>query len=230
MNKKKDKAHRFSSLQKLTPTRLGEMMTDGLPALVLWNFLFIVTCIPLITIGPSMAAISFCTNALVLDDRPLKHPARLYFHAFRTSFVRSIPLGICFLLVSSLLGTGLFIYLSFSTENSVFLFLSSFSLLMLLIFWGVIAHLYPLLFDFEKTDWKNQTPVLVHTPLRALLSDAGIITLTRMTPTTIGLGFSIVSFGLLVLLIPVSIPLIFTISISTISVAMALAHTSPTSK
>lgn len=226
MKSKKNNPVSFRSAKEKTPTRLGEMMTDGLPTLVLWNFLFILTCIPLITIGPAMAAMSFCTNALVMDDRPQKRAAKLYFHAFQTSFAKAIPLGICFLLVSSLFSTGFFVYIYLSAENIGCIFISSFSLLVLLLFWGVTAHFYPLMFDFEKTDWKNKKPVLTQKTFRNLLSEAGNIALARMIPTAIALVFSILCLGLMILFMPASIPLLFTVGFSAIGAAMALAHMS----
>ena len=92
------------------PTRLGEMITDGLPALVIWNLLFLLCSIPLITIGPAMAALGFCTNALVIDDRPQKGAAILFLNAFKASFFKALPIGIYFLFVTILFGGGFFVY------------------------------------------------------------------------------------------------------------------------
>lgn len=225
MKSKKNKPVFSGSGKEKMPTRLGEMMTDGLATLALWNFLFILTCIPIITIGPAMAAMSFCTNALVTDDRPQKGAAKLYFQAFKTSFAKALPLGICFLLVSISFGTGFFVYSQLIAENMIYMLMSSVSLLVLILFWGVAAHLYPLMFDFAKTDWENKKPVLVQKPLRQLFSEAGIASLTRMIQTVIGLVFSIVCLGLMVAFLPASIPLLLTIGFVAVGVAMALAHT-----
>lgn len=225
LKSKKSKPVGSGSSKEKMPTRLGEMMTDGLATLVLWNFLFILTCIPIITIGPAMAAMSFCTNALVTDDRPQKNGAKLYFYAFKVSFRKAFPLGICFLLVSFSFSAGFFVYSQFASEHVAYMAMSSISLLVLLLFWSVTAHLYPLLFDFEKTDWKNKLPVLAQKTLREQISEAGITALTRMIPTMIGLVFSILSLGMIFLFIPASIPLLLTVGFSAVGVAMALAHT-----
>lgn len=225
MKPKKNNTHRFNHAKKITPTRLGEVITDGLPSLVIWNFLFILSCIPVITIGPAMAAMSFCTNALVIDDRPYKKTAKLYVRAFLISFAKTFPIGLFFLFFSAILGTGFFTYLSMSHENIIYLFMSSFSLLTLILFWGISAHLYPLVYDFEQTDWETLTPVLTQKTLRVLISEAGMFALTRMIPTAIGLIFSILCLGLLLLFIPVTIPLLFTLGFSIVGVAMAFSHT-----
>lgn len=222
---KKNKQTNLRSGKEKMPTRLGEMMTDGLAILVLWNFLFILTCIPIITIGPAMAAMSFCTNSLVMDDRPQKGAAKLYFQAFKVSFAKALPLGICFLMVSVSFGTGFFVYSQLITENTVYMLMASVSLLVLLLFWGVAAHLYPLMFDFAKTDWENKKPVLVQKSLRQLFSEAGMAALTRMIQTVIGLVFSIFCLGLMVAFLPASIPLLLTVGFVAVGVATALAHT-----
>ena len=103
--------------------------------------------------------------------------------------------------------------------------MSSFSLLTLILFWGISAHLYPLVYDFEQTDWETLTPVLTQKTLRVLISEAGMFALTRMIPTAIGLIFSILCLGLLLLFIPVTIPLLFTLGFSIVGVAMAFSHT-----
>lgn len=222
---KKNKQTNLRSGKEKMPTRLGEMMTDGLATLVLWNFLFILTCIPIITIGPAMAAIGFCTNALVTDDRPQKGAAKLYFQAFKVSFAKALPLGICFLMVSVSFGTGFFVYSQLITENIIYMLMASVSLLVLLLFWSVTAHLYPLMFDFAKTDWENKKPFLMQKSLRQLFSEAGMAVLTRMIQTMIGLVFSIFCLGLIVAFLPASIPLFLTVGFAAVGVAMALAHT-----
>ena len=225
MKSTKNKPGIFDQTKEKTPTRLGEIMTDGLPTLVLWNFLFILCCIPLITRGPAMAAMSFCTNALVTDDRPQKHAAKLYLHTFKVSFFKALPMGLIFMLVSLIFGTGFFIYSSFSLGNTAYIFLSSFSLLILILFWGLTAHLYPLMYDYNKTDWENKTPVLTHKNFRDLISEAGIFALTRMIPTAIGLIFSILFLGLIILFMPTTFPLLLTIGFSSVGTAMAFSHT-----
>ena len=225
MKLKKNKPTISSSANPKQPTRLGEMITDGLPTLVLWNFLFLLTCIPIITIGPAMAAMSFCTNALVTDDRPQKNAAKLYFNAFRASFFKALPIGIYFLFITILFGAGFFVYSYLSPENAAYVSMSSISLVVLTLFWGVIAHMYPLMFDFEKTDWENKMPVLSQRKLRELITEAGVTAIARMIPTAIGLVFSVLCLGLMILFLPATVPLLLTLGFSAVGVAMALAHT-----
>lgn len=207
------------------PTRLGEVLSDGLLTLVKWNLLFLITCIPIITIGPAMAALGFCTNALVTDDRPQKNAAKLYFNAFKASFFKALPLGIYFLFITLLFGAGFFVYSYLSPENAVYVSMSSLSLVILTLFWGVMAHLYPLMFDFEKTDWENTRVVMSNKKLRELITEAAYTALARMKWTAIALVFSVLFLGVLILFLPHTLPLLLTIGFSFVAVAMAFAHT-----
>ncbi|MBQ7796585.1 MAG: DUF624 domain-containing protein [Lachnospiraceae bacterium] len=209
------------------PTRLGEMLTDGLLTLVIWNVLFLLTCIPIITIGPAMAALGFCTNSLVIDERPQKNAAKVYFSAFRASFFKALPIGIYFLFITILFGAGFFVYSYLSPENAAYVSMSSLSLVILTLFWGVMAHLYPLLFEFEQTDWEKKQVVMTKKKLRELISEAAYTAMARMKQTAIALVFSVLFFGSLILFLPATLPLIVTIGFSFVAVAMALAHTSP---
>lgn len=201
------------------------MITDGLFTLVKWNFLFLLTCIPIITIGPAMAALGFCTNALVTDDRPQKHSAKLYFNAFRASFMKALPIGIYFLFVSILFGAGFFVYSYLSPENVAYVSMSSLSLVILTLFWGIMAHMYPLLFDFEKTDWENSKVVVRNVKLRELVTESAYTALARMKWTALALVFSVLFLGSLILFLPTTLPLLLTIGFVFVAVAMALAHT-----
>lgn len=207
------------------PTRLGEMITDGLLTLVIWNFLFLLTSIPIITIGPSMAALGFCTNALVTDDRPLKGSVKLYFNAFRASFFKALPIGLYFLFITTLFGAGFFVYSYLSPENPVYVSMSSISLVVLSLFWGVMMHMYPLLFDFENTDWENKKVTMRKIKLGALINEAGRTALFYMKRTAIALVFVVLLFGTLILFLPTTLPLLLTVGFVTVAVAAALAHT-----
>ncbi len=229
MKLKKNKTDSGSKIGKSgnskTPTRLGEMLTDGLMTLVLWNILFIITSIPIITIGPAMAAFGFCTNALVTDDRPQRGAAKLYFNAFRVSFLKALPIGLYFLFITILFGAGFLVYSYLSPENVAYVSMSSISLVVLSLIWGVFMHLYPLMFDFDKTDWENKIPVLRKIKLRDLINEAGRTALECMVRTAIALVAAVMLFGSLILFLPTTVPLLLTVGFSVIAVCGALAHT-----
>ena len=102
---------------------------------------------------------------------------------------------------------------------------ASISLLVLAIFWGILAHLVPLLFDLEKTDWKEKQPVLTAKSTRQLIREAGYETLTKMIRTGIALVFSIAFSAMMILFFPATVPLIVSVGFITPALAMAMAHT-----
>lgn len=214
-----------NSRHSKTPTRLGEIITDSLPVLAIWNLLFVLTCIPLFTIGPSLAAMGFCMNALITDDRPQKGCAKLYFNAFRASFLKALPIGLFFLFVTTVFGGGFILYTCLISESMVYIVMASVSLLVLILVYGILAHLFPLLFDFEKTDWESKRPVMTDKTLRQLISEAVYHAMAHMIRTLIALIVSVLFLGSLVLFLPATVPLLFSIGFSFAAIALALAHT-----
>ena len=205
-------------------TSFGQWIISSLPALIIWNLLFLVTCIPILTIGPAMAAMGFCTNALITDARAKENAAKLYLNAFRASFLKALPIGMYFLFITLLFGGGFFVYSYLSPENAAYVSMSSISLVVLTLFWGVIAHMYPLLFDFDKTDWENKMPAVSALKLRDLISESGRTASACLIPTAIALVFSVLCIGLQFLFIPFTLPLLLTVGFSAVGVAMAMAH------
>lgn len=207
------------------PSRLKEIITGGLPTLVIWNLLFILTCIPLITIGPAMAAFGFCANSLVEDDRPKNGAVQLYFSAFRASFLKALPVGIYFLLFTILFGAGFFVYSYLSPENAAYVSMSSISMVILSLFWGVMMHMYPLMFDFDKTDWENKKVFMRKIKLSELISESGRVAMYYWKRTALALVFVVLLFGSLLIFLPMTLPILVLVGFSAVAVAAALAHT-----
>lgn len=208
-------------------TRLGELISDGLFTLVKWNFLFLLTCLPIFTFGPALAALYCCTNALAKDDRPQIKSGKLFFSAFRTSFRRALPLGILTIAVSSVFGGGFLLYSSMISENILYIPMTSVSLLILILFWGVLIHLLPLLFQFEQIDWEHQTVVLSDAPLSQLWREATHFALAHMKGTLLALSFSIIYLGGQLMMFPMILPFTLAIGFSFPAMAASLAHTEP---
>lgn len=223
-NKKKQKINpdRYKLL-----IRLGELISDGLFTLVKWNFLFLLTCLPIITIGPSLAALHYCTNALAKDDLPQIRSGKLYFSAFRSCFHKAFPLGIFTLMICLIFGGGFFLYLSLVPESPIYIPLTSFSALVLLLFWSLMIHLLPQMFEFDKTDWEEQHVYVSDKPLKQMFFDASCFSLTHVKGTLIALIFSLVYLGGQVMLFPVILPLTLALGFSLPAMAAGLAHTKP---
>ena len=207
------------------PSRFKEILTSGLPTLVIWNLLFILTCIPIITIGPSMAAMGFCMNSLVEGDEVKKGVAKIYFNAFRASFMKALPVGIYFLFITILFGAGFFVYSYLSPENAAYVSMSSISMVVLSLFWGYMMHMYPLMFDFEKTDWDNKTVYMRKIKLTDLISESGRVAMYYWKQTALALVFVVLFFGSLLIFIPMTLPIIVLLGFSIVALAAAMTHT-----
>ena len=207
------------------PSRLKEILTGSIPTLILWNLLFVLTCIPIITIGPSMAALSFCTNALVESDQVKKGAAKFYLNAFRASFGKALPAGIYFLFITLLFGAGFFVYSYLSPENTVYVSMSSLSMVILSFFWGVMMHMYPLMFDYEKIDWDSQNVFMRKIKLTELISESGRTAAACWKQTALALVFIVLFFGVLLIFMPLTFPVLVLIAYSVIALAAAMAHT-----
>jgi len=205
--------------------KLKEIITTCLPTLILWNLLFILTCIPIITIGPAMAAMGFCMNSLIESDRAKESAAKLYFNAFRTSFMKALPVGIYFLFISLLFGAGFFVYSYLSPENAAYVSMSSISMVVLSIFWGYMMHFYPLMFDFDKTDWETKQVFMRKTKLTDLIAEAGRIAMYYWKQTALALVFVVLFFGSMLIFLPFTLPILVLIAFSAVALAAAMAHT-----
>lgn len=208
-------------------TRLGELISDGLITLVKWNILFILTSLPIITIGPSLCALHCCTNALVKDDLPQEKAAKLYFSAFRSCFLRMFPFGLLILLVNLIFGCGLFFYLSMTADSIAYIPFTSISALVLFFFWCILIHFLPSVFNMEKTDWDTKKVYASGLTLRELWHDAVSMAANSMSRTLAAMIFSIIFLGGQLMMFPSVLPLTLAIGFSFPAAAAALAHTEP---
>lgn len=207
------------------PGRFKEIITSGIPTLVIWNILFLVTCIPIITIGPSMAAMGFCLNSLVESDQAKNEAAKLYFNAFRASFMKALPIGVYFLFFTLLFGAGFLVYSYLSPENAAYVSMSSISMVILSFFWGFMMHMYPLMFDFDKTDWDSKNVFMRKVKLTELISETGRVAMYYWKQTALALVFVVLFFGSLLIFLPLTLPIIVLIGFSVTALAAAMAHT-----
>ena len=205
--------------------RIGETISDGLFTLVKWNVLFLFTCVPIITIGPALTALLFCTNALVKDDLPQERASALYLNTFRACFLRALPSGLLTLAVCLVFGTGFFLYSRMISAQPVYIPFASLSLIVLFFFWGVMIHLFPRF--VKETDWDKKTVTVTDESMRMLFSQAASYALWRIRKTIPALLLA--AFFLLgqLLLFPVTVPLTVTIGFSMPALAVSFAHTDP---
>lgn len=172
-----------------------------------------------------MAAMGFCMNSLIEGDQVKKGAAKFYLNAFRVSFGKALPVGIYFLFITILFGAGFFVYSYLSPENAAYVSMSSISMVVLSIFWGYMMHMYPLMFDFDKTDWENKQVFIRKIKLTDLISESGRVAMYYWKQTALALVFVVLFFGSLLIFIPMTLPIIVLLGFSIVALAAAMAHT-----
>lgn len=121
---------------------------------VILNLLFLVTSLPIITIGTSLTALYSVT--LKQSEGTSAYIVKEYFHAWKINFKQSTLLWIFSLIVYSLL----FMNLSLKTTGSISLIMHGIMVLTLILYTMVSLYAFPLLAKFNNT--------LKHTIVNAL--------------------------------------------------------------
>jgi len=205
--------------------RLREVFTDGLFTLVKWNFLFVICCLPIVTIAPAVAALLNCTNLQVTDDRPQFGASKWFFASFKAACRKIFVPGILFTLVNFVLVFGFAFYLKMTSVSIIYIPTASFSLLALVVIWAVAVHAFPMV--FVKTDFENGTISANDKPLGEIVKEAAALALTKTKGTVIALLFGFAATAMQFLFFPASTPVILTLGFALPAQAAALAHTEP---
>ena len=207
--------------------RLREVFSDGLFTAVKLNCLFLLTSIPLVTIGPAMAALANCTNLHVMDDRIQFATSKAYFASFRASLRRTLPVGIAVILLNLVFGTGLHLYIQLMGQNIMFVPLASLSLLALVVLWAVTVHLMPLFFEATDFDSKPLTVTITGKSTKELILTAARTALVTAKKTAVCLVIGGIMLALQFLFMPLTIPVVLIIGIGLPAQVCAFCHTEP---
>ena len=148
--------------------------------LMIVNLLFIISCIPIVTIGAAICGMmKFCQAIVTGDERGTWH---LYWTGFKNSFKQATVVWFCVLAVAASLACYWLLI------SNVFTGILSTVMLVLMIILAVIAlglvvYLFPLITRYENT-------------LREHVKNAGILAITRLLLTPLLIIFTAVPFAL----------------------------------
>ena len=200
--------------------RVSEILSDSLFVLVKWNFYFFLTCLPIVTIGPAMAALSHCTNLLAKDDQVQYNSTKNYFDYFKQSFKKTMGAGLVFLAANVVLLSGLVVYVKLMGQSLVYIPLVSLSLFGIAVVWAVAMHLFPEMWEGEEITTK---------PLKEMVKTAAICSLQNMKRTVIAVVVNAFVLLLTAAYFPATIPVILTVTFSVPAMVAAFSHTQPES-
>lgn len=117
--------------------------------LVVANLLFIVCCIPIVTIGPALTALYHCTLRMVKGND--SSTAKTYFRAFKQNFLQSLIVWLGLLLVGVILFLNLRFLIQAQGQSSYgkILFYMSGALIGLLVITAL--YIFPVIAAFANT-------------------------------------------------------------------------------
>lgn len=113
--------------------------------LVLLNFLFLLCCIPIITIGPSITALYYCMLKISRDQD--SSMIKMFFHSFRDNLKQGIILTIFFLVFALFIVVDLYACNTFPALRYIKIFIYT----LVLIFVVIVSYAFPLLAQFHNS-------------------------------------------------------------------------------
>lgn len=176
-------------------------------SLVKLNLLFLLFCIPIITIGPAMAAMTKVTLVMI-QDRPIDLWYD-FWKAFRENFRQGLAAGLILAVIASVLILTTYFDLLNLARNGWMLVLLAFNLTCLVLFLLASLYVYPQV-------------VMVSLPIGSILKNAwllGISCLKHALPALL----AIVGLNILPFVCPQIIPLLLLILFSSGSLIASLA-------
>ena len=137
-----------SSFDRVTNSKfyaLGEKLGD----IMILSLCWLICCIPVITIGPSCAALYYAVHKRFEDKS--ETPAKDFFRSFRTNLVQGIILTIIYLLYLGI--TGFNLYVAIFGFNGTFLpsWYTPVAVVLLLPFLFSALYVFPYLSRFKNT-------------------------------------------------------------------------------
>lgn len=115
--------------------------------LVLTNLLFILCCIPIVTIGPSMTAMYHCTLRIVKGNHT--GTLKTFFRAFKENFLQSILVWLSSILIAAILYIDIRFLNTQESPIARVLFVFTIAIFLLLIIFSLM--IYPVIATFHGT-------------------------------------------------------------------------------
>ncbi|MBR4035972.1 MAG: DUF624 domain-containing protein [Oscillospiraceae bacterium] len=164
----------------------------------------------LITGGPAITALLYCTNKLVRTGS-ISDVSKTYFNIFKTYFKKTLAVGAIVTVMNIIFISGLVLYLSMSTANIMYIPFSSASLIGIIFLWAITIHLFPAFTEADKST-------------KEMLADAISAAVLKVKETLIAVVISLLLIGGIILMLPKSLPLLLTVVFSVPAVAAGFAH------
>ena len=183
-----------------------EMLWREFFELIKLNLLFLLTCVPVVTIPAAVTAMCGITTKMASDKNHFLWPD--YWKVFKRDFVKSLLGGLIYGLALVAFSVSTVFYYRLMRTSMFFVILAGFSACLLLLAFASALYFFPMLAKVEL-------------PLKALLKNAVVLTFTNFKKTLPALGWSLLILLVGVGLLPYSAILVLFILFS----LMALINT-----
>lgn len=160
---------RFDEQNKLAS--MIDVLTSETGSVILANFLFLLTSIPIFTIGAS--ALTLQKIIIDLFDGKKVAVLKTYFPLFKSNFKNGMKIFAIFLPIFAILSFASYFYILNVQSNSFFVVLSLLALLTIAVLVGVLTYLFAIIVkvDIKFTHaMKNAFVLYFGFPLRSLLT------------------------------------------------------------
>lgn len=155
--------------------------------MIVLNILWVICCIPVVTIGVSTTALYYCTLKIVRDEE--NGNIRMFFKSFKENLVQSTIIWIIMLAIGIVLGFDLFFFLKvFQMPAQTMRFLAvAFTGAVLLIWLLMLLYIFPIQARFVnpvKRTFMNAFFMSIRhlgRTILMLLSDAGLLILAYVS-------------------------------------------------
>ena len=111
------------------------------------NVLWLLCCIPIVTIGPSTTALYYAMINLVRGEE--SYVSRDFFRSFRQNFKQSLLVGLLLMAVGGFLAVD--IYIAYKSGKGIYTFFMVFFFIVFVLWAFVTLYTFPLLAKFENS-------------------------------------------------------------------------------
>lgn len=153
--------------------------------LMLLNILFLICCLPVVTIGASISALYSVSLKLVRQKD--SYIAKDFFHAFRQNLKQGIVIHLILTVATVIIVTDLFVIWNIMESAAVFKGLFFVMAILALLFFMASVYIYPMLAQFKNT-------------LKGYFRNAAILSFKHLRYTVMFLLLAILPFAAALLL------------------------------
>lgn len=117
--------------------------------LIILNIVCVIFCLPIVTIGPALTALSYMTQKMVRDEE--SYIIRGFWNAFKQNFRQGLKVNIIVIAVSALLGFNIDYIINVRGREGFFGVLYYVTIVLIVLWCFILLYLYPVMSKFENT-------------------------------------------------------------------------------